>query len=389
MTLSMPSLLAGPSAPVSPGHSPVSGIVRVPGGFLASLLQEGAIPEAGPLPTEVVTAARAPLDPLPAAIRPVLTGPAPTCLPDATSPAPQALMPEADVLPDTASPADLQAAPVGVPAEAAANPRPKAGPKGVAADPLPDRAAVEHKDGAPDAAIIPAAMPPCEPAPVPVAAPVAQGTSPGKDAAPQEYVRKPAAPAPVSGNGTQESAPSAPRAAVPAATLAAAPVPVLPDGATPTTSAAFAMAEPGAQAVALSSVPAAPVAMMDRADWPQTVVTATLAGLSPDGGTMTMEMSPEELGTLRITLTLEGDTASVQIETATPEAARLLNEAERQLSQDFARQGVTLTSHDAQTGRRGDTGTRAPDQPAPTGDEDPSSNPVVLLRPQGTINLIA
>jgi flagellar hook-length control protein FliK len=126
--------------------------------------------------------------------------------------------------------------------------------------------------------------------------------------------------------------------------------------------------------------------MTDRADWPQTVVSATLASLTPDGGTMTLELAPDELGALLITLTLDGDSASVQVQTETPEAARLLTEAERQLAQDFARQGVTLSSHDAQTGRRGDPGPGASD---PTDDPDPSADPAVPMHPMGIINLIA
>ncbi len=284
-------------------------------------------------------------------------------------------------MPETAHPA--------IPDVPAATPRPKAAPKGAASDPAQDLAPAQRKVIAPDAVAIPAAMPTGAAAPPPVAAPVAQAATPGNDAAPLEAAIRPAAPAPVSGHGGPDGTPQAQHSAGSAAPPAAIPAPGLPDSPAAPGPAPVPLAEPVQQAGTLSAVPAAPVAMMDRADWPQTVVTATLAGLSPDGGTMTMEISPQELGALRITLTLEGDSASVRIETATPEAARLLNEAERQLSQDFARQGVTLAAHDAQNGRRGDSGAHTPDLPTPAGGEDPSSNPVALLRPLGIINLIA
>lgn len=104
---------------------------------------------------------------------------------------------------------------------------------------------------------------------------------------------------------------------------------------------------------------------------------------------MTLEMSPEDLGALLITLTLEGDSASVQIQTETPEAARLLADAERNLAQDFARQGVTLSSHDAQAGRRGDQPGRSPGQSARLSGPDQDSPPAAHMSLRGIINLIA
>ena len=134
---------------------------------------------------------------------------------------------------------------------------------------------------------------------------------------------------------------------------------------------------------------APPTVQTHRADWPQAVVSATVTNLMPSGGTMILELAPEELGALRIILTLEHDTASVQIQTETPEAAKVLNDAERALSQDFARHGVTLSTHDAQTGHRGEPEGRPLGNAGTRTDDTPTSDPVVALPPQGIINLIA
>ena len=175
---------------------------------------------------------------------------------------------------------------------------------------------------------------------------------------------------------------------------AAAATPALPDAPAQTAAQAsptpVASPEPSARAAAVpGSASTPPLVMTQRADWPQTVVSATLSTLTPDGGTMILELAPEELGALTITLTLEGDTATVSIQTETQDAARALNEAERELVQDFARHGVTLSAHDAQTGRRSDP---RPDPPGSSGhatEDDANSDPAVQLPPQGILNLIA
>lgn len=135
-----------------------------------------------------------------------------------------------------------------------------------------------------------------------------------------------------------------------------------------------------------------PQLQMTRPDWPVTAVAATVAGLSADGGTMVMELSPEALGPLRITLTLEGDTATVRFQTETPEAARLLNEAERQLSTELNRHGLTLGKHDAATsGQSQDNGHqsgRSADKSHAV-DEPDIQNNTRLPVAGGVINLIA
>jgi flagellar hook-length control protein FliK len=130
---------------------------------------------------------------------------------------------------------------------------------------------------------------------------------------------------------------------------------------------------------------------MTQADWPATVASVSLNALTPDGGTLILEMSPEDLGRLRVTLTIEGDTASVRFQTETPEAARLLSDAEKQLSAEFARSGVTLTGHEARSdtsaGGKGTPFDRNTDQTGPT-DADAQSDSLPLPR-AGVINLIA
>ncbi|WP_164609291.1 flagellar hook-length control protein FliK [Pseudotabrizicola algicola] len=173
--------------------------------------------------------------------------------------------------------------------------------------------------------------------------------------------------------GELPAPPAAPEAAPSAAQSSGAPAP---------------FADPLARAAGANPPAQAPVQMM-RSDWPQAVVSATLSQLSDLGGTMVLELAPDDLGAMRITLTIEGQAASVRIQTETPEAARLLNEAERQLAQDFERQGVTLASHDAQTGRRNDPAVRPPaGRSAAPHDSHPSDSEVVLL-PRGLVNLIA
>jgi hypothetical protein len=135
-----------------------------------------------------------------------------------------------------------------------------------------------------------------------------------------------------------------------------------------------------------------PQLQMTRPDWPVTAVAATVAGLSADGGTMVMELSPEALGPLRITLTLEGDTATVRFQTETPEAARLLNEAERQLSTELNRHGLTLGKHDAATGGQSQEQGRHSSQSAGkrhAADEPDIQNNTRLPIAGGVINLIA
>jgi len=70
------------------------------------------------------------------------------------------------------------------------------------------------------------------------------------------------------------------------------------------------------------------------------------------GGRMVIDIAPEELGRLTITLTVQGETAIVRFQTETPEAARILADAERHLSAELAKFGMALAGHDATPGRK-------------------------------------
>lgn len=169
-------------------------------------------------------------------------------------------------------------------------------------------------------------------------------------------------------------------AAMPAPDAASAP------GTTATAAAAPANSGPltGTALIPMS-------ARIDRADWPQ-AMALTLTGTLPDGGTMVIDLAPEELGRLRITLTLEGDRAMIQFQTETPEAARLLSQHERALSTELARSGMNLAGHDAQSGgawAAPRTATRASGSGSASAGDDRPNAPFPPPRHRGSINLIA
>ena len=171
----------------------------------------------------------------------------------------------------------------------------------------------------------------------------------------------------------------------------------VPDQASPMAAMMAAPALPATAAPAAPAPVAAPMPLvMTTPDWPATLATASLAALTPDGGTMILDLAPGDLGALRVTLTLEGDMASVRFQTDTPDAARLLSEAERQLSTEFARQGVTLTGHSALADRPGHSagqgGGQSGGQPqARQARNDPDKTPPDPMPRalRGVINLIA
>jgi flagellar hook-length control protein FliK len=68
---------------------------------------------------------------------------------------------------------------------------------------------------------------------------------------------------------------------------------------------------------------------------------------------MVLDITPEDLGRMTISLSVQGDSATVRILTETPEAARLLLEAERQLANELARFGMSLAGHEASADRHG------------------------------------
>lgn len=338
-------------------------------------------------------------------------------VPPPTSPDTEITAPASDEAPDTPQdePADLAAAdaPDAGPADDAA-PMPSALPPVPApAAALPDAPArptgQARAEGADPATTEPIPSPEAAPAkPAPVAAlvanPAATSAAPVRTA-PVQTAQTQAAPLrPAARAGAEVAVPAAQQAATPPVVAAAqiapaSPDPLSPDAALPRAPAEgpplAALPEGASAATSGGTAPAsAPMALpstarIDRAEWPQ-AMAMTLTESLPDGGTMVIELAPEELGRLRIVLTLEGDRASVQFQTESDAAARLLSQQERALAVELARNGMSLAGHDAQSGG----GWSAPRGPASAsgaatgGDGGPDTPPPPPLH-RGIVNLIA
>lgn len=150
--------------------------------------------------------------------------------------------------------------------------------------------------------------------------------------------------------------PAAARSAKPAMQDASAPAlaaakaaPAMPLPEVAAATAPLPPAPTSAQTTALASAPASQPLAMASPDWPSNLAQTTITALTPEGGTMVMTLAPDDLGSLRITLTLNGDAASLQIIAETPEVAQILTQAEGQLAQEFARNGITLTAQETTT----------------------------------------
>jgi flagellar hook-length control protein FliK len=69
-----------------------------------------------------------------------------------------------------------------------------------------------------------------------------------------------------------------------------------------------------------------------------------------DGQTLDIQLTPETLGRLKITMEMRDGQAMVSVVTDNPEAARLFNDNQSRLADVMAKAGLTLASHDAGTG---------------------------------------
>jgi flagellar hook-length control protein FliK len=203
----------------------------------------------------------------------------------------------------------------------------------------------------------------------------------------------------------QPAADAAPRSAVPDTTASQPavgidrPVPPssgLPDG-TGVASGVDGPADPaGTRQIARpdAAAPSRAAQPLDvtHADWTARLAETAAARLAADGGTLDLALHPAELGSLRITVTVSGSDASVQIVTETPEAARLFSDAERRLAEDLGRSGLTLTQHQASAQDRGAARDHASSGPASRhrSETDQPAAPPPLRRPdRGLVNLIA
>lgn len=135
---------------------------------------------------------------------------------------------------------------------------------------------------------------------------------------------------------------------------------------------------------------ASPAIPMHGPNWVSPMVSGPVVSLfDAAGGRMVIDIAPEELGRLTISLTVQGDTAIVRFQTDTPEAARILVDAERQLSSELARFGMTLAEHDATPDRKQSGGRAAHHSGQPgMSDELPdlATNPAVAA---SLVNIIA
>ena len=103
----------------------------------------------------------------------------------------------------------------------------------------------------------------------------------------------------------------------------------------------------GAQAVSNAQVTQgqAPVAM-DRPGWEAAISERIAAELSDDGTQIDLDLTPDNLGRLKITLEVTDGQAQVRFVTETPEAARLIQQGEARLSESLSRNGMSLGGHD-------------------------------------------
>jgi flagellar hook-length control protein FliK len=90
----------------------------------------------------------------------------------------------------------------------------------------------------------------------------------------------------------------------------------------------------------------APVAM-DRPGWETALTEHIAAELSQDGQQIELDLSPERLGGLKITLEITDGQAQVRFVTETPEAARLIQQNEHRLSESLSRAGLSLGGHES------------------------------------------
>lgn len=90
----------------------------------------------------------------------------------------------------------------------------------------------------------------------------------------------------------------------------------------------------------------APVAL-DRPGWEAAISERIAAELSDDGSQIELDLTPDNLGRLKITLEVTDGQAQVRFVTETAEAARLIQQGEARLSESLSRNGMSLGGHDA------------------------------------------
>jgi flagellar hook-length control protein FliK len=101
-----------------------------------------------------------------------------------------------------------------------------------------------------------------------------------------------------------------------------------------------------AQASGFAALTGAGPVAMDRPGWDSVIAERIAAELSGDGTQIELDLTPEKLGHLKITLDLSSGEAQVRFVTETPEAARLIQQNEHRLTEALARAGLSLGGHE-------------------------------------------
>lgn len=136
---------------------------------------------------------------------------------------------------------------------------------------------------------------------------------------------------------------------------------------------AVAAAAQAPQAIPMSQNVSAPLAM-SRPDWPVQLVQEIGLRQFDDGAELEITLTPERLGTLQVKMEMRDGVANIAIVTETPEAARLFNDNQQRLAEQFSRIGLELGNHSAGTNaqqndtRDGNAGTQG------NGSGDPASD---------------
>jgi flagellar hook-length control protein FliK len=128
----------------------------------------------------------------------------------------------------------------------------------------------------------------------------------------------------------------------------AAPAPATGGGIIPS-AAAIGLAGPGmapashtSQAGAMPAIPAPPADVHFASSNVQGIVTAIHGQLMPNGGTMSIQLDPPELGALQVTVRIENGVVSASFQTSNSEATQLLTHTLGELKRALETQGVSV-----------------------------------------------
>ena len=121
--------------------------------------------------------------------------------------------------------------------------------------------------------------------------------------------------------------------------------------------------------------------------WPNQLAETISVHDFGDGQTLDIQLTPEALGKLRITMEMRDGQAMVSVVTDNPEAARLFNDNQARLADVMSKAGLTLASHDANTG--GQTGGSNGENPSAQNGRGTDTNEVAPAEAEETVIQIA